>query len=576
MQPQRILLADDSRVTRDLLKLLLTTRGHQVDLAEDGEEAFKALESNPYDLVLMDFHLPKMDGLQVTTAHRGREGAEKGPRFIAITADMEGLLAHAGNCETFDGVIPKPFDIERICAIIESSLEESEAPPDALEVKSAEPPTPRAIPTSAPVAAPRKQNAWDAKYRLLRWPSEFDPQWIEKDHAFDAILIESALANETVDALMQLRGLHLLPVIDMTGRLKSRADLDASRLGPGSEDRLDQLIAAFRERRRRVHPEILQSEDPGRKLLGRIFVSRAPLTPFYDPTTPELFSYNTTVNGLTVAREAERLYEDGLLRRSFFDRFHICPQCSSARHSVREKCVKCGSTHLDEAPYLHHFRCAHQGPEAEFRRARDLVCPKCTRHLHHLGEDYDRPGMMVTCKACRHSVAQSDIKFLCMDCGIHMDTEAIPVRDVFSYELTDKGISAVEYGPATFGGKSDPLQLVELPLELIIGLNGAVGDHKTQQTPFCVLDVSYRNTDQSEQGQERLTHARDALGQRLAGAVKAKATVIRGRARDFILMKATPPEEARKMLPSLREMALGQLPEMVGVEITVYGPQDFA
>jgi hypothetical protein len=91
-----------------------------------------------------------------------------------------------------------------------------------------------------------------------------------------------------------------------------------------------------------------------------------------------------------------------------------------------------------------------------------------------------------------------------------------------------------------------------------------------------VLDVSYRNTDQSEQGQERLTHARDALGQRLAGAVKAKATVIRGRARDFILMKATPPEEARKMLPSLREMALGQLPEMVGVEITVYGPQDFA
>lgn len=61
---QRILVADDSEVTQDLLKLLLTQRGHEVDVVSDGEEALKALRSHDYDVVLMDFHLHGMDGLE--------------------------------------------------------------------------------------------------------------------------------------------------------------------------------------------------------------------------------------------------------------------------------------------------------------------------------------------------------------------------------------------------------------------------------------------------------------------------------------------------------------------------------
>ncbi|MEE8575844.1 MAG: response regulator, partial [candidate division Zixibacteria bacterium] len=60
---QRILVAEDSPVTQDLLKLVLEERGHHVEVVADGEAALAELKVNTYDVVLMDFHLPKMDGL---------------------------------------------------------------------------------------------------------------------------------------------------------------------------------------------------------------------------------------------------------------------------------------------------------------------------------------------------------------------------------------------------------------------------------------------------------------------------------------------------------------------------------
>ena len=48
-----------------------------------------------------------------------RKTANRRPALIAITADVEGLLAHKENCENFDQIIPKPLDIYEICNVIE-------------------------------------------------------------------------------------------------------------------------------------------------------------------------------------------------------------------------------------------------------------------------------------------------------------------------------------------------------------------------------------------------------------------------------------------------------------------------
>ena len=73
-----ILLAEDNRVNQTIAIRLLEKRGHRVVLARSGEEALEALAEGSFDLVLMDVHMPGMDGFEATMAS-ARE--KKSPGF---------------------------------------------------------------------------------------------------------------------------------------------------------------------------------------------------------------------------------------------------------------------------------------------------------------------------------------------------------------------------------------------------------------------------------------------------------------------------------------------------------------
>jgi CheY-like chemotaxis protein len=90
---RKVLVAEDSPITQDLLKLLLNQRGHHVDTVTDGWQAFEALRNNQYDLVLLDFHLPNMNGAEVAAGIRREANGRRLPQFVAMTADLERLLA---------------------------------------------------------------------------------------------------------------------------------------------------------------------------------------------------------------------------------------------------------------------------------------------------------------------------------------------------------------------------------------------------------------------------------------------------------------------------------------------------
>ncbi|HCT24472.1 MAG TPA: response regulator, partial [Chitinophagaceae bacterium] len=61
---QKILVIDDERAIRNVLKDILSNEGFQVDEAADGEEGWKKFQAANYDLVLCDIKMPKMDGLE--------------------------------------------------------------------------------------------------------------------------------------------------------------------------------------------------------------------------------------------------------------------------------------------------------------------------------------------------------------------------------------------------------------------------------------------------------------------------------------------------------------------------------
>jgi CheY-like chemotaxis protein len=118
--PLRILLAEDGLVNQKVAVSLLEQRGHEVMVANDGQEALAALERRSFDVVLMDVQMPTMDGLEATALIRRKE-QESGLHtpIIAMTAyamkgDRERCLA-AG----MDGYIAKPIRAKDLYAVVE-------------------------------------------------------------------------------------------------------------------------------------------------------------------------------------------------------------------------------------------------------------------------------------------------------------------------------------------------------------------------------------------------------------------------------------------------------------------------
>lgn len=122
----RILMAEDNRINVLLATKLLTNMGHRVDTVGDGKEALEALARAPYDLVLMDVHMPHMDGLEATRRIRRAEGSSRSKRgrlavripIVALTANaMEGdrkVCLEAG----MDDFLTKPLDPEALRTIL--------------------------------------------------------------------------------------------------------------------------------------------------------------------------------------------------------------------------------------------------------------------------------------------------------------------------------------------------------------------------------------------------------------------------------------------------------------------------
>jgi CheY-like chemotaxis protein len=113
--PRRILLAEDNPVNQMLTVRLLEKQGHQVVVASSGREAVLALETHPFDLVLMDVQMPEMSGLEAAVAIREREKATGGHvPIIALTAhamkgDREECMA-AG----MDDYVSKPIQPQEL------------------------------------------------------------------------------------------------------------------------------------------------------------------------------------------------------------------------------------------------------------------------------------------------------------------------------------------------------------------------------------------------------------------------------------------------------------------------------
>jgi two-component system, sensor histidine kinase and response regulator len=122
---------------------MLKTAGYEVDVADNGIEAVDAVEHQPYDLILMDVHMPSMDGLGATRKIRERGPPRGKIPIVALTADAVAGVREQYLAAGMDDFLSKPFNRSELLAVVErwtadrSGVIEMAAPAPAAAVASA-------------------------------------------------------------------------------------------------------------------------------------------------------------------------------------------------------------------------------------------------------------------------------------------------------------------------------------------------------------------------------------------------------------------------------------------------------
>lgn len=120
----RILLAEDNPVNQEVALGMLEDLNCRVDLAENGAEAVAAYLRKSYDLVLMDCHMPELDGFEATARIRRSEqelGRKRAP-IIALTSDVRKGIEDRCRESGMDGYLSKPFDLKHLQAMLHEWL----------------------------------------------------------------------------------------------------------------------------------------------------------------------------------------------------------------------------------------------------------------------------------------------------------------------------------------------------------------------------------------------------------------------------------------------------------------------
>ena len=112
MQPIRVLVADDEREIRDLLKKYLERELYTIDTAAHGEEALRLFEQHKYNLIILDLMMPYIDGVEVCRRIRERSNVP----ILMLTAKDEEMDKIVGLSIGADDYMTKPFSIHELVA----------------------------------------------------------------------------------------------------------------------------------------------------------------------------------------------------------------------------------------------------------------------------------------------------------------------------------------------------------------------------------------------------------------------------------------------------------------------------
>lgn len=122
MRSATVLIADDSRTVRRLIRLALEKNSHTIVETQDGQEALSRLDEGPApDLLITDVNMPRMDGLTLVREVRRRERF-RGMPILVLTTECTPEMKSSGRSAGATGWLVKPFQPDQLCLVVDHVL----------------------------------------------------------------------------------------------------------------------------------------------------------------------------------------------------------------------------------------------------------------------------------------------------------------------------------------------------------------------------------------------------------------------------------------------------------------------
>ena len=131
LRDRHVLLVEDNRVNQAVALGMLELFGCRADLAENGRKALAFVQVQHCDLILMDCHMPEMDGFAAARAIRAQEPSNRRVPIIALTADVQKGVQERCHAAGMDDCLSKPFSQDALQAMLEKWLPATDGEPDA-------------------------------------------------------------------------------------------------------------------------------------------------------------------------------------------------------------------------------------------------------------------------------------------------------------------------------------------------------------------------------------------------------------------------------------------------------------
>jgi hypothetical protein len=114
----KLLIAEDSPVNQLYLKRVLEKMGHSIHFVDTGLAALECLKAEDFDAVLLDYHMPIVNGVEATTMIRRLEGAKSQIKIIMVTADVLGDTREKAMQAGVNELLTKPVSAQQLHKVL--------------------------------------------------------------------------------------------------------------------------------------------------------------------------------------------------------------------------------------------------------------------------------------------------------------------------------------------------------------------------------------------------------------------------------------------------------------------------